>query len=416
MEEKVQVQAVPDADTNPQSQETAVLEQAVENGEVDKSFGLQDDGVYKVNLDEPAETEKNAVQGETTDSVQDTGEQSTESGEKAKVALRDEPNQKDEITENKEKVLEESDSPLELIKDDKVEEAIETVPSVKEKEFVEEQQVLPENIDKLVKFMQDTGGTVEDYVNLNRDVTNMDNTSLLREYYQKTKPHLNSEDIDFLFNKNFAYNGDEDDPQDIKAKQLAFKEELFNAQNHFTSSKDEYYADLKLRKQNDISPEQTEAIEFYNNHKQQQEGSKIRQEDFQKETNKVFNDNFKGFDFNVGENKYRFKVENPNKIKESQMNISTFIGSHLDSKGHIVDAKKYHKALFTAQNADKVANHFYDQGRADAIKESAKKSKNINMDPRSDNSSMPKNNTSGVRAISNDNDNPNKLRIKKWKK
>jgi len=415
MEEKVQVQAVPDADKNPQSQETAVLEKAIESGEVDKSFGLQDDGVYKVNLDEPSKPEQDAIQGETTDSVQDTGEQSTESGETTKVALRDEPNVEEKTVEPEEEVLEESDSPLQLIKDEEVEETSETVASDKENELVTEQQVLPENIDKLVKFMEDTGGTVEDYVNLNRDVSKMDNTSLLREYYQKTKPHLDAEDIDFLFNKNFAYNGDEDDPQDIKAKQLAFKEELFNAQKHFTSSKDEYYADLKLRKQNDMSPEQTEAIEFYNNHKQQQEGSKVRQEDFKKQTNKVFNDNFKGFDFNVGESKYRFKVENPDKVKEFQMNISTFIGSHLDKEGHIKDARKYHKALFTAQNADKIANHFYDQGRADAIKDSAKKAKNINMDPRSDNSSMPKTNTSGIRAISSDNNNPNKLRMKKWK-
>ena len=415
MEEKVQVQAVPDADTNPQSQETAVLEQAVENGEVDKSFGLQDDGVYKVNLDEPAKTEENAVQGETTDSVQDTGEQSTESGEKAKVALRDEPNQKDEITENKEEVLEESDSPLELIKDDEVEETIETVTSVKEDELVKENQVLPENIDKLVKFMEDTGGTVEDYVNLNRDVSKMDNTSLLREYYKKTKPHLDTDDIDFLFNKNFAYNGDEDDPQDIKAKQLAFKEELFNAQNHFNSSKKEYYADLKLRKQNDIPKEQQEAVEYYDTFKKQQAESEVKIEKFKLNTDKVFNKDFKGFDFKVGENKYRYKVENPQKVKESQYSINNWISSHLDDEGQVKDVLKYHKSLFTAKNADKIAGHFYEQGRADAIRESAKKAKNINMDPRKDNSSIPKSNTSGVRAISNDNDNPNKLRMKKWK-
>jgi len=415
MEEKVQVQAVPDADTNPQSQETAVLEQAVENGEVDKSFGLQDDGVYKVNLDEPAKTEKNAVQGETTDSVQDTGKQSTESGEEAKVALRDEPNQKDEITENKEEVLEESDSPLELIKDDEVEETIETVTSVKEDELVKENQVLPENIDKLVKFMEDTGGTVEDYVNLNRDVSKMDNTSLLREYYKKTKPHLDTDDIDFLFNKNFAYNGDEDDPQDIKAKQLAFKEELFNAQNHFNSSKKEYYADLKLRKQNDIPKEQQEAVEYYDTFKKQQAESEVKIEKFKLNTDKVFNKDFKGFDFKVGENKYRYKVENPQKVKESQYSINNWISSHLDDEGQVKDVLKYHKSLFTAKNADKIAGHFYEQGRADAIRESAKKAKNINMDPRKDNSSIPKSNTSGVRAISNDNDNPNKLRMKKWK-
>ena len=415
MEEKVQVQAVPDADTNPQSQETAVLEQAVENGEVDKSFGLQDDGVYKVNLDEPAKTEKNAVQGETTDSVQDTGKQSTESGEETKVALRDEPSKEDEITENKEEVLEEPDSPLELIKDDEVEETIETVASVKEDELVKENQVLPENIDKLVKFMEDTGGTVEDYVNLNRDVSKMDNTSLLREYYKKTKPHLDTDDIDFLFNKNFAYNGDEDDPQDIKAKQLAFKEELFNAQNHFNSSKKEYYADLKLRKQNDIPKEQQEAVEHYDTFKKQQAEGEVKIEKFKLNTDKVFNKDFKGFDFKVGENKYRYKVENPQKVKEYQYSINNWISSHLDDKGEIKDVSKYHKSLFTATNADKIAGHFYEQGRADAIRERAKKAKNINMDPRKDNASIPKANTSGVRAISNDNDNPNKLRMKKWK-
>ena len=415
MEEKVQVQAVPDADTTPQAQETAVLEQAVESGEVDKSFGLQDDGVYKVNLDEPSKPEQDAILRETTDSVQDTGEQSAESGEETKVALRDEPNVEEKTIEPEKEVLEESDSPLQLINDEEVEETGETVTSVKENELVTEAQVLPENIDKLVKFMEDTGGTVEDYVNLNRDVSKMDNTNLLREYYQKTKPHLDAEDIEFLFNKKFAYNGDEDDPQDIKAKQLAFKEELFNAQTHFNSNKEKYYADLKLRKQNDMSPEQIEAVEFYDNHKRVIKVSEEKKKHFSEQTNEVFNDKFKGFDFKVGESKYRYKVDNPQKVKEFQNDITNFITSHLDKDGAVVDPKKYHKALFTAQNADKIANHFYDQGRADAIRESAKKAKNINMDPRSDNSSMPKTNTSGIRAISSDNDNPNKLRMKKWK-
>jgi len=415
MEEKVQVQAVPDADTNPQAQETAVLEQAVESGEVDKSFGLQDDGVYKVNLDEPSKPEPDAVLRETTDSVQDTGEQSVESGEETKVALRDEPNDKEETVETEEEVLEESDSPLQLIKDEEIEETSETVTSNEESEPEVESRILPENIDKLVKFMEDTGGTVEDYVNLNRDVSKMDNTSLLREYYKKTKPHLDAEDIDFLFNKNFAYNGEEDDPQDIKAKQLAFKEELFNAQTHFNSSKEEYYADLKLRKQNDIPQEQREAIEHYDSYKQQQAENEVKIEKFKLQTDKVFNKDFKGFDFKVGENKYRYKVENPQKVKEFQYSINNWIGSHLDDKGAVKDVPGYHKSLFAAQNADKIAGHFYEQGRADAIRESAKKAKNINMDPRSDNASMPKTNTSGIRAISSDNDNPNKLRMKKWK-
>ena len=218
-----------------------------------------------------------------------------------------------------------------------------------------------------------------------------------------------------LFNKNFAYDGEADDPQEIKAKTLAFKEELFNAQNYFTSNKEKYYADLKLRKQPTLTPKQNEAIEYYNNYKQQQEGIEDKKQNFLNQTEKVFNDNFKGFDFKVGENKYRYKIDNPKKVKEFQSSINNWINSHVDNDtGHIKDASIYHKSLFAAQNADKIANHFYEQGRADAIRESAKQAKNIKMDPRADNASMPKTNTSGIRAISSNDDNPNKLRIK-WK-
>jgi hypothetical protein len=262
--------------------------------------------------------------------------------------------------------------------------------------------------------MEETGGSVEDYVSLNRDVSKMDNVTLLREFYKNTKPHLDADDVEFLLNKNFAFDGEADDPQEVKAKQLAFKEELFNAQKHFKSSKEKYYADLKLRKQNDIPPEQREAIEHYDSYKQQKAESEVKIERFKQQTDKVFNKDFKGFDFKVGENKYRYKVDNPQKVKEFQYSINNWIGTHLDDKGNVKDVPGYHKSLFAAQNADKIAGHFYEQGRADAIRESAKKAKNINMDPRKDNASMPKTNTSGIRAISND-DNPNKLRVK-WKK
>ena len=243
-------------------------------------------------------------------------------------------------------------------------------------------QELPENIDKLVKFMEETGGSLEDYVSLNRDVTKMDNTTLLREYYKSTKPHLDADDVDFLFNKNFAYDEEADDPSDIKAKQLAYKEELYNAQQYFNKAKDKYYADLKLRKQQDIDPQYIKAMEYYNNSQQQSEEYNNLQKQFIEKTNKVFNDNFKGFDFKVGENKYRFKVDNTEKVKQYQSDISNFINEFLDDNGAVNDAAGYHKALFAAKNADKIANHFYEQGRADAIKDAAKDAKNINMDPR----------------------------------
>ena len=414
MEEKVQVQAVPEAaaDAMPQNEEQVVLEQAIESGEVDKDYGLQDDGVYKVNLDKPLNTEEDAIQErETTEvSVDVPSEDSKEVDSEVRIKPSKKEAKKEEVAVN-----DVPDSPLQLIEDEEETKEIEEPVALEEEKIPDvEGKVLPENIDKLVNFMEETGGSVEDYVSLNRDVSKMDNVTLLREFYKNTKPHLDADDVEFLLNKNFAFDGEADDPQEVKAKQLAFKEELFNAQKHFKSSKEKYYADLKLRKQNDIPPEQQEAIEHYNNYKQQQTENEVKIERFKQQTDKVFNKDFKGFDFKVGENKYRYKVDNPQKVKEFQYSINNWIGTHLDDKGNVKDVPGYHKSLFAAQNADKIAGHFYEQGRADAIRESAKKAKNINMDPRKDNASMPKTNTSGIRAISND-DNPNKLRVK-WKK
>ena len=414
MEEKVQVQAVPEAaaDAMPQNEEQVVLEQAVQSGEVDKDYGLQDDGVYKVNLDKPLNTEENAIQErETTKVSMDVpSKDSKEVDSEVRIEPSEKETKKEEVAVN-----DVPDSPLQLIEDEEETKEIEEPIALEEEKIPDvEGKVLPENIDKLVKFMEDTGGSVEDYVSLNRDVSKMDNVTLLREFYKNTKPHLDADDVEFLLNKNFAFDGEADDPQEVKAKQLAFKEELFNAQKHFKSSKEKYYADLKLRKQNDIPPEQREAIEHYDSYKQQKAESEVKIERFKQQTDKVFNKDFKGFDFKVGENKYRYKVDNPQKVKEFQYSINNWIGTHLDDKGNVKDVPGYHKSLFAAQNADKIAGHFYEQGRADAIRESAKKAKNINMDPRKDNASMPKTNTSGIRAISND-DNPNKLRVK-WKK
>jgi hypothetical protein len=414
MEEKVQVQAVPEAaaDAMPQNEEQVVLEQAIESGEVDKDYGLQDDGVYKVNLDKPLNTEENAIQERETTKV--SMDVPSKDSKEVDSEVRIEPSEK-EAKKEEVAVNDVPDSPLQLIEDKEETKEIEEPVALEEEKIPDvEGRVLPENIDKLVKFMEDTGGSVEDYVSLNRDVSKMDNVTLLREFYKNSKPHLDADDVEFLLNKNFAYDGEADDPQEIKAKQLAFKEELFNAQNHFKSSKEKYYADLKLRKQNDIPPEQREAIEHYDSYKQQQAESEVKIERFKQQTDKVFNKDFKGFDFKVGENKYRYKVENPQKVKEFQYSINNWIESHIDKKGNVIDAAGYHKSMFAARNADKIAGHFYEQGRADAIRESAKKAKNINMDPRKDNASMPKTNTSGIRAISND-DNPNKLRVK-WKK
>ena len=427
MEEQVNVSVAEETQEKTlQEKEAAVLEKAVEEGTVDKEYGLQDDGVYRVNLDKPPTPKEDAVQEQSTNevSVRD-GSETSEEIQKENKEESEEPAGENKQEENDKSNEEEQgqkveDSPLELVTDEKnttdearVDSSTEKPEPAQEQEKIlpeAKTQELPENIDKLVKFMEETGGSLEDYVSLNRDVTKMDNTTLLREYYKSTKPHLDADDVDFLFNKNFAYDEEADDPSDIKAKQLAYKEELYNAQQYFNKAKDKYYADLKLRKQQDIDPQYIKAMEYYNNSQQQSEEYNNLQKQFIEKTNKVFNDNFKGFDFKVGENKYRFKVDNTEKVKQYQSDISNFINEFLGDDGAVNDAAGYHKALFAAKNADKIANHFYEQGRADAIKEAAKDAKNINMDPRADNSIIKTKQGDKIRVVSGNSS--DKLRIK----
>tara|TARA_R110000764_G_scaffold112599_1_gene199471 strand:- start:977 stop:2239 length:1263 start_codon:yes stop_codon:yes gene_type:complete len=412
--EQFTVKAVDDNTPAPSAQEreAEVLEKAVESGEVDEKYSPKEvDGVVKVDLDKFKEKEEDAIQERETKEIpvgERTGDSQEVDGE-----VRVESDKEDTSKEEK---VEESDGPLELINEKEEEEVKEIItPSTSEKVEQKQEkleQVLPENVDKLVKFMEETGGTVEDYVNLNRDVSKMDNVDLLREYYRTTKPHLDANDVDFLFNKNFGYDGETDDPSDVKAKQLAFKEELYNAQNHFKTSREKYYADLKLRKQESVDPEYAKAMEYYQSSLKKNEDHNNLQQTFLKKTDDVFSDKFKGFDFKVGENKYRFKVDDAKKVKEYQSDMSNFVGEFLDKDGAIGDAQGYHRAMFAAKNADKIANHFYEQGRADAIRSAAKDSKNINMSPRQDNMTNKSNDQPKVRAVQDNN--PNKLRVK-WK-
>ena len=416
-EEKIEVKVVDgneDVVITPQEKEVAVLEKAVESGEVDKEYGLQDDGVYKVNIDkEPKKQENDAIQERETEKVS-VGERTGDSQE-VDGEVRVESNKENTSTQKEELNETIEDSPLELVKEEEEvqQKEIEEKPiPLTNEEITKSSNIeLPEGVDKLIKFMEETGGNLEDYNKLNRDLDKIDNVGLVREYYEFTKPHLDKEDIDFLMDKNFSYDAELDEASDVKARQLAFKEELFNAKNALKLAKEKYHTNLKLRKKNDIAPEYKEAFEYYNKQKQKDEESTKFKKDFNSKTNKVFSDNFKGFDFNVGENKYRFKVENPKKTKEFQSDITNFL-NQFESKGGAQDVGKYHKALFAAQNADKIANHFYEQGRADAIKDSARKAKNINMDPRSDGSSVMTKQGDQIRVVSGESS--DKLRIK-WK-
>ena len=243
---------------------------------------------------------------------------------------------------------------------------------------------LPENVQKLVDFIEETGGDINDYVALNTDYSKLDNQDLLYEYYKTTKPHLNAEEINFLMEDSFSYDEENDDEKEIRRKKLALKEQVASARAHLDGQKSKYYEDIKAGSK--LTQEQQKAIDFFNRYNKESEATqktvKKNSDIFTQKTNQVFNDKFKGFEYNVGDKKYRFNVNNAEEIKSAQSDISNFTKKFLDKNSALTDAKGYHKSLFTAMNADAVAKHFYEQGKADAMKDSIAKSKNVNMNPR----------------------------------
>ena len=246
------------------------------------------------------------------------------------------------------------------------------------KEAIRDEKVLgkalPENIEKLVTFMEETGGTIEDYTRLNADYSNIDDTALLKEYYRKTKPHLDSEEIDFIMEDNFDYDTDLDEERDVKKKKLAKKEEIAKAKNFLEETKKKYYDEIKLRP--GVTQDQQKAMDFFNRYNKQQETAEQQHAKFKESTKELFNNDFEGFDIKVGETNYKYNIQNKDKVAENQSNINNLVGKFLDTEGNVTDTKGYHKAMYAADNVDRIAAHFYEQGKADAIKDVVTKSKN----------------------------------------
>jgi len=285
---------------------------------------------------------------------------------------------KPENSSNSEAVVEEVrtteetvDSPIQIIE--------ETVEAEKElKEAIRDERVLgkqlPENVEKLVSFMEETGGSVEDYVRLNADYSSVDDNTLLKEYYRKEKPYLDNSDIDLLL-EDFQYDKDLDEDRDIRKKKLAFKEEVAKAKNFLEQTKEKYYADIKLK--SNVNPDAQKAMDFFNRYNKQQEATKQQHEEFKNNTKKLFTEDFEGFDINVGEKKYRYKIQNTESVADKQSNINNLIGKFLDKNGSVSDYKGYHKAMYAAENVDRIAAHFYEQGKADAVKNVVDGSRNL---------------------------------------
>ena len=365
---------------------------------------VDDDGTIKLDL------RQNAVQEQSTDEVpvrdesevsegvpeQNVEEPVAEPAREEEVAVQDEqPVQEEQV---------EQQPVLQEITDEQVEEAaVELEEEVEEAiaEAAESGIELPENIQKVVDFMSETGGSLEDYVKLNTDYASLNEDQLLREYYETKYSAYDREDIDFLLADKFSYDEELDDERDIRLKKLERKQALSEAKTHLDGLKSKYYDEIKMGSK--LNPEQKKAVEFFNRYnKESEEAAKVAERQtsrFKQESAKVFNEKFEGFDYSVGDKKYRFKVNNAGQVKETQGDINNFIKKFLNEKGEMKDAKGYHKSLFTAMNADQVAQHFYEQGKADAVKDSMARTKNVNMNPRGVHEEVTASNGWKIRAV-----------------
>ena len=378
-----------------ENQQENIAEEQVEQNETSSGVAQAEDGTIKINLGELNKAQEAQPEAEV------------------------------EQPEATEQPAEEHATPEEAIAT--LEEVIEEVtePEVVNEEVVEKEQPtetpqptgreLPEALEKLAAFMEETGGSLADYNKLNVDYDSLDEKQLMREYYEDTHSHLDKDEIDFLLEDKFDYDEDLDEERDIKRKKLKWKQELNQAKNHLTDLKSKYYQEVKSGSK--LTPEQKEAVDFFNRYKKEsKEATTIAEREtntFLSKTDKVFSEDFKGFDFNVGDKKYRFNVKNPVEVKNTQSDINNFVKKFLNEKNEMSDAKGYHKSLFTAMNADAVAQHFYEQGKADAIKGSISKSKNIDMDPRGVHEKVNMSNGWSIRAVPSESAGISKLKIRK---
>jgi hypothetical protein len=351
-------------------------QETTEQVEETKFESAEDDSVIKVDLSKPPKPKENETKEDNAD---DSGVVAgSENADTTQEQEEIQPETETQETPVLEEITEEGEDQEVTIEAtaEAVEEAI--------TESMETGEPLPENVQKLMDFMEETGGDLNDYVKLNQDYSKLEDKDLLYEYYKQTKPHLNTEEINFLMEDTFSYEEDVDDERDIKRKKLALKEQVASAKTHLDGQKSKYYEEIKAGSK--LTQEQQKAVNFFNRYNKEteanQKAAKQNTDIFTKKTEQVFNDKFKGFEYNVGDKKYRFNVNNAEEVKTTQSDINNFTKKFLDKNSTLSDANGYHKSLYTAMNADAVAKHFYEQGKADAMKNSVAKAKNVNMDPR----------------------------------
>ena len=401
MSEEIKAKVLEDENPSTAEKETKAL----------KKMGLDTgtETVTKVDLRKPKE-EKDAIQEQSTDEVLVRDE----SGASEEVQEKNETQPEEPAAESQEK--EEAIIEKVVQSEEAKEEPVKEPQPTQEPSNIEQPEInIPEGITELVNFMNETGGSMEDYIRLNKNYEGLDNKDLIKEYYATTKPHLTSDEVNFLIDDNYSFDKEIDDPLDIKRKELAYKEEVAKAKQYLEGQKSQYYKEVKTT--GALSTEQQKAVNFFNRYNTEQQEIAHQQEkatnQFKLKTNEVFNQEFKGFDFNIDNKTFKYKLKDVDNVKNTQMDVMNVIGSYLDENRTLKDGYGYHKALFAAKNADNIANHFYQLGKTEAVKEIASESKNINMDPRQTSSGVVESGGIKVRAISGDDSSKLRIKLKK---
>jgi len=388
-----------------------VVEETTKENIVKVDLKKQEDTITKVDLTKKPETPKEEEKNETTEEVK---ENNTDDNRVVELVENADTTKKQEEVQPQAETQEEQPA-LEEVTEEEVQEQTEELTE-EVVEAVEEAEKtgmpLPENLQKVVDFMEETGGTLEDYVRLNQDYSSYDDMTVLREYYKQTKKHLTDDEVTFLIDDSFSYDEEVDEEREIRKKKIALKEQVANAKSHLDGQKSKYYKEVKAGSR--LNTEQQKAWDFFNRYnKESEENKKIAEKQtntFKLKTQEVFNDKFKGFEYNVGDKNYRFNVKNAEEVKTTQSDINNFVKKFLNKNNEMSDAKGYHKSLFTAMNPDAIARHFYEQGKTDAMKQSVAKAKNVSMDPRQ---SFSNEDFSGTKVRVLNDDSPNfKFKIK----
>lgn len=254
---------------------------------------------------------------------------------------------------------------------------------------------LTDDVKKFLDFQKETGRGLQDFLKAQRDINSLSDVDALTEYYRETKPHLSAEDISYLISEDFSFDEELDDEKEVRKKKIAFKDEVYKAKQHLNSIADKYKVPLGSSDGTPLSTEVQEAVSFYAEYKENTEKQNQLQETyakvFREKTDQVFNQDFKGFEFNVGDKKLLFKLSNVDSVKSSQSDVTSMLSNFTDKEtGALSDGMKFHKAAFAMNNPDLIAKLAYQQGVADATDGIVKETKNIDMTVRDNKNTQTK--------------------------